>query len=151
MGLDSAPDLLRYLSGTYGEDTIERAPNRFRNLTDLGGEIYNCRINTSHQRNFRIVNQFFEKNEDLVAPILERCPGFNIILALLLEDRFGLRVHKIKSTTKMVDWSDRDCERVGMSFAAILRSKVTGEKAVHAWREQYKQVSDFALYLDMRA
>ena len=110
-----------------------------KDLRDLAEKIYAAKKN-NYKRNHVAVKKIIEDNDELFAQILKRCPSFHIILAFLLEDRFGVRVGRVKSTTEMEDWSDDDCRIVGRSFATFLRKRTTGAAALDDWRRQYTQL-----------
>ena len=49
------------------------------------------------------------------------------------------RVRRVKGDVE--EWGNDECEKVGKSLSAFIRTRRSGEKAVGAWRYQYKQVS----------
>ena len=110
-----------------------------KDLRHVAEKIYAARKN-NYKRNFNVVKNYIRDNAELFAPLLERCPRFDVVLPFLLEDRFGFRVGRVKSTTKMADWSNEDCRIVGMSFATLLRQRSTGAAALDDWRRQYTQL-----------
>jgi len=67
----------------------------------------NCKRNIIHLR------RLFSENEELMKPLLERCPNFILILCYILEDKFGFRVRKVDWTLKMTDWGEKESKRVG--------------------------------------
>ena len=110
-----------------------------KDLRDLAEKIYAAKKN-NYKRNHVAVKKIIEDNSELFAQILKHCPSFHIIFAFLLEDRFGVRVGRVKKTTEMEDWNDDDCRIVGRSFATFLRKRTTGAAALADWRRQYKQL-----------
>ena len=110
-----------------------------KDLRDIAEKMYAAKKN-NYKRNHVAVKKIIEDNDELFAPLLKRCPKFNIILTFLLEERFGARVGRVKTTTKIADLSYDDCRIVGSSFATFLRKRTTGAAALDDWRRQYIQL-----------
>jgi len=62
------------------------------------------------------------------------------ILSFVLENKFGFRVKDVDWTSRMTDWGEEECKRVGRSLATFLRKRKTGEHAIDAWRLHYVQL-----------
>jgi len=107
----------------------------------LAEDIYETRSN-NHKSNFTHVKLLFHENEELLAPILVRCPLFREILSYILEDRLGLRIKRVSYTSDMKDWQEKECKRVGCALATFLRNRKTGEHAIDAWRLHYVQLNE---------
>jgi len=56
-----------------------------------------------HLENIVNVRSVFEKEGELLSPLVERCPGFVTILSFILENKFGYRVRHVEMTVKMTD------------------------------------------------
>ena len=106
----------------------------------LAQELYDIRSN-NYKSNIIHITRIFESHGDLVAPLIERCPNFKIILSFILEDRMGFRVKKVDWTMSLKDWGLEECKRVGCALATFLRKRKTGEVAVDAWRSHYAQLT----------
>jgi len=107
--------------------------------TILAEELYNTR-KQNHKANFVQLKRAFDSNRELLNPLTTRCPEFRTILAYSLADRFGVRVQNINKDSDRVDWTTKDCRRIGCSLATFIRKRKTGEAAIKAWRNQYKQL-----------
>jgi len=109
--------------------------------TAVAEAVYEMRSN-NHKSNFNHVKRIFKENEALLAALMSRCPTFMIILAHILEDKFGFRVRNVSFTSAMTDWEEEESKRVGCSLATFLRNRKTGEHAVDAWRRNYVQLEE---------
>jgi len=126
------------------ESTKRRIAHRTREYKEEWvniAEIIYKRRNNNHKSNFNLVKRVFSENEELLAPLLLKCPKIKEILSFILEDRFGFRVEKVDSTIPMDKWGAEQCRRVGCSFAAFIRSREKGDIAIEVWRREYMQVS----------
>ncbi len=65
------------------------------------------------QQNFDYVKGEFRENAALVAPLVERCPPIETILAHVLLNRFGWRAQGISWTSEMKGWGEEDWRRAG--------------------------------------
>ena len=119
------PDVARLTKGAWmavAEKIYESKSNdRFSNVTHTRG--------------------IFEENEEMFAPLLDRCPSFAIILSFILENKFGFRVKDVDLTLHMTDWGEEECKRVGRSLATFIRKRKTGETAVVSWKVHYVKLS----------
>ena len=112
-------------------------------MSELAELVYKARAQNNHKRNFTIVDRIFDENSEVLNSLLERCPRFHIILAFLLEDRFGwasFRIGNVDSKVNMKDWNDKDCERIGKSFGASLSKCDSPEAAVEEWRAKFSEL-----------
>jgi len=86
------------------------------------------------------VRRIRKENEELMKPLLERCPAFELILAHILMNKLGFRAQEVSWTSETTDWGEEACKRVGRSLALFLRKRKTGEVALGAWRGHYPQL-----------
>ena len=103
-------------------------------------EIYLEKKN-DHRANIIVVREILSQNEEMFSPLLELCPNFALILCHILKDRFQFRVKKIGRTSKMTEWKDTECTKVGRSFPTFLMMAPNGEHAVDAWRLHFVQLN----------
>ena len=82
--------------------------------------MYSHRSNKA-ESNLVHIKQVMETHLEHFAPLLDRCPNLDIILAQMLILRLGWRVMRVDWTSSMTDWDEEDCRRVGISFAIFLR------------------------------
>ena len=106
----------------------------------LAEELYDIRSN-NYKSNIIHITRVFDSHAELVAPLLERCPSFKIILSFILEDRMGFRVRKVDWTGDMKSWGLEESKRVGCALATFLRKRKTAEVAVIAWASHYAQLT----------
>jgi len=124
------------------QDGRERAiasPSAILVWRTFAEEVYENR-SPNHKSNYTQLRQIFIDNNDLLAPVLTRCPKFRTILSFVLVDSFGGRVRKVDRKANMIVWTNEDCEKVGNSLATFIRKREKGEAAVKAWRYHYKQL-----------
>ena len=112
-----------------------------KKFADIAEELYAKRSNDV-QKNHIEVQEVFKKHDAVLAPLLVLCPSLGIIIAHMLVLRFGFTVKDIDFTSKMTEWGDEDCRRVGASISTIMRFVQTGQTAIDAWRLQYPQLND---------
>ena len=55
--------------------------------------------------------------------------------------RLGWQVKEVDFTTKMTEWSEDDCQKVGKSMATFMREFQQGKTAIEAWRRHYQQIN----------
>ena len=82
-----------------------------------------------------------EKYSIQFAPLLDLCPGLDIVFGHMLILRFGFSVKDVSWTNEMIDWTEDDCKSVGKSMATFMRMVQTGDAAVDAWRSNYPQLN----------
>ena len=103
-------------------------------------ELYDKRSNKA-ESNLLVVQETLKQHITIFAPVLELCPHLDIILAHMLVLRLGWQVKEVDFTTKMTEWSEDDCRKVGRSMATFMREFQQGETAVEAWRRHYQQMN----------
>ena len=94
----------------------------------------------AYVENVAHVQGIFEEEEELLSPLVERCPGFVTILGFILENKFGFRVRQVGKNLTLTDWGDEECRRVGCSLSTFIRKRKTGAVAIDAWRLNYTQL-----------
>ena len=109
---------------------------RQEHWVNLAEEVLAMRSN-NHRSNYIHVKRIFDEREELVRELMELCPSFGMILAFILEHRFGYRVRKVDDRLEIAHWGQEECKRVGCSLATFLRKRKTGDVAVAAWRLHY--------------
>ena len=92
------------------------------------------------QDNHCVVEEVFKKYA-ILAPALELCPKFPVILAHMLVLRLGWQVKDVDFTSGMTQWNDDDCRNVGRAFATFMRTFQQGNTA-NAWTRQYPQLNN---------
>ena len=107
---------------------------------DVAENLYKKR-SKNHRANKIAVQEILEENEEMFAPLMERCPGFDVILSFILENRVCFRIKNVGWTSKMTDWGEEECKRVGRSLVAFIFTATAGEHAVDAWRLHYAQLN----------
>ena len=90
-----------------------------------------------YEKNLTAVKSIMEGNKRHFTPLLEPCPGLDIILAEMFVLWLGLTVNDVDFTTDMKDWSEKDCRNVGKSMATFMRMVQNGELTIDAWRKNY--------------
>ena len=113
--------------------------NKKEALKKFGKRLYEGH-EKDYETNREYVKGVFGENATLVAPLVERCPPIEMILAHVMVNRFGWRAQEVSWTSVMGEWDEEDCRRVGQSLAKFIRSRKTGEVAVDAWRKNYVQL-----------
>jgi len=93
-----------------------------------------------HRTNIIVVRHIFEENEVMFSPLVEQCPGLDVVLSFILANKFSFRVKNIDRKSKMTEWGEEECKRVGCSLATFLRKRKTGEVALDAWRLHFTQL-----------
>ena len=93
------------------------------------------------ESNLLVVQETLKQHITIFAPILERCPHLDIILAHMFVLRLGWQVKEVDFTTKMTEWNEDDCRKVGRSMATFMREFQQGETAIEAWRRHYQQIN----------
>ena len=93
------------------------------------------------ESNLLVVQETLKQHITIFAPVLELCPHLDIILAHMLVLRLGWQVKEVDFTTKMTEWSEDDCRKVGRSMATFMREFQQGKTAVEAWRRHYQQMN----------
>ena len=93
------------------------------------------------QDNRCVVEEVFEKYA-ILAPALELCPNFPVILAHMLVLRLGWQVKDVDFTSNLFEFNDDDCRNVGSSMATFMRTFQQGNTAIDAWRRQYPQLNN---------
>ena len=93
------------------------------------------------QNNYCVVGEVFEKYA-ILAPALELCPKFPVILAHMLVLRLGWQVRDVDFTSNLSEWDHDDCRNVGSSMATFMRTFQQGNTAIDAWRRQYPQLNN---------
>ena len=83
-----------------------------------------------------------EKHNDQFAPLLDLCPGLDIVFGHMLILRFGFSVKDVDWTHDLQHFSETDCKNVGRSMATLMRMVQTGDAAVDAWRKHYLQLDN---------
>ena len=73
----------------------------------------------AYVENVAHVQGIFEEEEELLSPLVERCPGFVTILGFILENKFGFRVRQVGKNLTLTDWGDEECRRVGCSLSTF--------------------------------
>ena len=96
-------------------------------------DAYKNRTN-NYKANFAHLTTLFESdpNKELIAPLLELCPEFLVILSFVLENRFGFRAREVDWRSSMKDWALPESSRVGCSLSLFLRKRKTADAAVDA-------------------
>jgi len=86
-----------------------------------------------------------EKYSMQFAPLLDLCPGLDIVFGHMLILRFGLSVKDVDWTRETKDWTEDNCKNVETSMAYFMRMVQTGEASVDAWRKHFPQLDNFFL------
>ena len=59
----------------------------------------------------------------------------------MLVFRIGLSVKDVSFMSKMIDWDEDDCRRVGRSISTFMRTFQQGQTAIDAWTLNYPQLT----------
>ena len=94
-----------------------------------------------HGSNMIALRKIIEENVEMFSPILEQCPGIASILCYILDNKLTFVAKEVDWTSKVTEWGDEECKRVGHSFATFMLGSATGEHAVDAWRSHYVQLN----------
>ena len=107
------PTMNTTISLVYHVGAMSAATTNSMNWNNLAEEAYNGRCNRV-QSNLLWIKTVFDKNGNkrIVTPLLNRCPGFEIILSHMLVLRLGWRVETVDWTIDMKDWSGEVSERL---------------------------------------
>ena len=81
-----------------------------------------------------------EKYSMQFAPLLELCPGLDIVFGHMLILRFGLSAKVVDWTKETKDWTEADYKNVGKSMAYFMRMVQTGD--FDAWLKHYPQLAN---------
>ena len=92
--------------------------------------------------NHLAIQEVLNVHKEVLAPVLELCPKFPVILAHMLVLRLGWQVKDVDFTSGMTEWNDDDCRNVGSAFATFMRTFQQGNTAIDAWRRQYPQLNN---------
>ena len=121
---------------------IRRIESGFRNRKELGWEIaekmYSLR-SSNKKSNFYHVNKTMDEEVEFFAPIIARCPNFNVLIGHVMINSLTLSVHRVSDTLKIQEWGEEECRKVGSSLALFLRKRKTGATAMEAWRLHFVQ------------
>ena len=60
-----------------------------------------------HIENVAHVHSVFEKEKELLSPLVGRCPGFVTILSFILENKFH-RVRQVDKKLNLMDWGAKN-------------------------------------------
>ena len=128
----SRSDIIRFKS-----DLANATKAKFKLLAE---DVYKTRCKT-YDSNMTNVKRIFSEKEELVRDLMDQCPKFQEILSHLLVNTFGLTVSEVDWMSRMTDWGEEECKRVGRSLATFVRDSTKGEFAVDAWRLHYAQLN----------
>jgi len=87
----------------------------------IAGKVYEMR-SKNFKSNYNHVKRIFKENEEVVAPLLLLCPEFLIILAHILEDKFGFSVKNV-DYKKVSERSERCCSSRKVQLHVNLKVK----------------------------
>ena len=104
-------------------------------------ELFKLRTN-DFTSNIAAAKSVMEKHSDQFAPLLELCPGLDIVFGHMLILRLGFSVKDVSWTSEMKEWTETDCKNVGRSMAIFMRMVQTSEASVDAWRKHYPQLGN---------
>ena len=102
-----------------------------------------------YENNLVMIEKAFAEDDktELVAKLVEKCPPIKMILAHMLENRFGWTAQEVSWKSVMGEWDEEDCRRVGQSLAYFARKRKTGKVAVDAWKKNYAQLEELFVEL----
>ena len=118
--------------------TLSKRTSAWRELAE---ELYKTR-SSNHKSIYLLVKPASTENQELVTGLESAFPEVKVMLAFILEDKFGFRVRRVNWTSDIVDWGDEECRRVGLALATFIRKRKTGEHAIDAWTRNYVQLAN---------
>ena len=111
-----------------------------RLFESIAEAIYARRTNKV-ESNFVVIREVFKQHNKVLAPALDVCPNLDIIVAHMLVFRLGWAVKDVGFTSKMTEWDEQDCRRVGRSIMTFMRTLQQGVTATEAWKLHYPQLN----------
>ena len=127
----------------FGRICRSRTDVRDNNLkwASVAKRVYELKT-SKYGSNLALITLLFAKHEHevLLAPLLTRCPKFSCIIAEMFVNKLRFLAKEVDYQSKMEDWGEEECRKVGMSMSPYLKDTQTGEAALHGWKLNYPQI-----------
>ena len=105
----------------------------------FANEAYQLKTN-KYDSNLSSIKDVFAEHEELLAPLLTRCPMFSCVISEMFVNKLRFSAKEVDYRLKTEDWGVEECRKVGMSMSPYLKDTQTGEAALHGWKLNYPQI-----------